>query len=512
MVSNLPHLFLTKAPEVRKFISMGAGGKKKKNYKSNKLHGKKILDKISSIMNTDQPENLPDDYQIYITVEGSQDLLNVLSSLENERQNVNVKISNIKTENENNYKITLCVNKKYLTSFYKKLNAYITEFTKNGIPKNRTLMNEIENISKSVINDLWIGPENLMPQDNLKKWCEIWILDNKKDPFINVCDKLGIRYNSKSIMKFVERTVLQVEISAIDMKNLLLHYNLIGEFRPINSLASFWTELHRVEQSGWVENLLSRLSITSETNTVINVMDTGVNNSHPLLKKIISDSDCDTCNPVWGTNDNDGHGTEMCGIAVYGDLQKCLETSSQIKIEHGVLSTKLLPKNNFKNEETSYGAITSEAISRSEIIYPNKNIINCLAVTEDESPNIEGLPSSWSATVDAIAVGNNISIPDDSVIEQNEKKLFIISAGNINDSNMKYPSDNKIMPIQSPAQAWNALTVGAYTLGAFGIPASIIHSPSVISFGSFPKYPLGSIRIVFILNVSNIKLEKVQSP
>ena len=463
MVSNLPHLFLTKAPEVRKFISMGAGGKKKKNYKSNKLHGKKILDKISSIMNTDQPENLPDDYQIYITVEGSQDLLNVLSSLENERQNVNVKISNIKTENENNYKITLCVNKKYLTSFYKKLNAYITEFTKNGIPKNRTLMNEIENISKSVINDLWIGPENLMPQDNLKKWCEIWILDNKKDPFINVCDKLGIRYNSKSIMKFVERTVLQVEISAIDMKNLLLHYNLIGEFRPINSLASFWTELHRVEQSGWVENLLSRLSITSETNTVINVMDTGVNNSHPLLKKIISDSDCDTCNPVWGTNDNDGHGTEMCGIAVYGDLQKCLETSSQIKIEHGVLSTKLLPKNNFKNEETSYGAITSEAISRSEIIYPNKNIINCLAVTEDESPNIEGLPSSWSATVDAIAVGNNISIPDDSVIEQNEKKLFIISAGNINDSNMKYPSDNKIMPIQSPAQAWNALTVGAYT-------------------------------------------------
>lgn len=463
MVSNLPHLFLTEKPEVRNFISIGSGGKKRKEYKPNVSHGKKIFNSLSSIINTEQPENLPDDYQVYITVCGSQDLLDVLSSLENERQNVNVKISTIKAEDENNYKITLCVNKKYLTSFYKKLNGYISDLTKNGTPKNRALMNEIENVSKSVINDLWIGAEDLMPQSNLKKWCEVWILDTKKDAFIDVCNKLGIRYNSKSIMKFVERIVMQIEISATDMKNLLLNYNLIGEFRPVNSLASFWTKLRRTEQSDWVENLLSRLDITKESNTIINIMDTGVNNSHPLLEKIISDSDCDTCNPDWKTLDSDGHGTEMCGIAIYGDLQKCLEQKSHIKIEHGVLSTKLLPQSHFKNEETSYGAITSEAISRSKIIYPNKNIINCLAVTEDESPNIEGLPSSWSATVDAIAAGKNISIPDESSTEINEKQLFIISAGNIDDTQMKYPNDNKIMPIQSPAQAWNALTVGAYT-------------------------------------------------
>ena len=462
MVSNLPHLFLNKEPEKRKFTSMGSINNKIKNYKPNVAHGKKIFRCFSSIIETERPEYLPEDYKVYITVEGSKDLLNVLSSLENERQNINVKISTIKTDGKN-YRITLCVNKKYLTSFYKKLNGYISELTKKGVPKNRELMNEIENVSKSVINDLWIGENDLMPPANIKKWCEVWILDTKKDSFIGICNELGIRHNPKSIMKFVERIVMQIEISATDMKNLLLNYDLIGEFRPINALSSFWTSLHRAEQSNWVDNLLSRLEVENKSNTIINVMDTGVNNRHPLLKKIISDSDCDSCNPIWKEIDTDGHGTEMCGIAVYGDLQQCLEQNTKIQIKHGVISTKLLPTGNYKNEEVSYGAITSEAISRSRILHPRKNIINCLAVTEDETNNIEGLPSSWSATIDAIAAGKNIFAFDEVPIEINEKMLFIISAGNIDDMQMKYPDDNKTMPIQSPAQAWNALTIGAYT-------------------------------------------------
>ncbi len=461
MRTNLPHILLDKKPETRKFISINGGRKKDKEYRPNILHGHKLYKDISSIINQDNPENLPDNYTVYITIEGTEELLGVLASLKKKKKSVNIKASTIKTDDGINYKIILCVNKKYLTSFYKKINGYISEITKKGKPKNQDLMNEVESIAKSVIDDLWIGAKDLIPQKDLKKWCEIWILENNPNDFLSICDKLNIKYNKNSLIKFIERTVIRIEVSGNDMANLLLNYPLIGEFRPVNSLSSFWTDLCQSDQNEWAGNLLSRLKVEQNPSTIISVLDTGVNNGHPLLNNFIPDEFCNTCNTDWKSNDNDGHGTEMCGIAAYGNLQKCLETSSDIEIKHGVSSVKILPEGRYKNEEVSYGAITNQAIARLKIVHSKQNIISCLAVTEDESPNIEGLPSSWSATLDMISSGQNLETPDIENI--NDKKLLIVSGGNIDDTRMKYPDDNKTMPIQSPAQAWNVLTIGAYT-------------------------------------------------
>jgi len=77
-----------------------------------------------------------------------------------------------------------------------------------------------------------------------------------------------------------------------------------------------------------------------------------------------------------------------------------------------------------------------------------------MAVTSSMGTD-KGRPSSWSAEIDSLASG-----ADDGI-----SRLFVISAGNVKTQEdwLLYPESNKDNPIQSPAQSWNALTVGAFT-------------------------------------------------
>jgi hypothetical protein len=73
-----------------------------------------------------------------------------------------------------------------------------------------------------------------------------------------------------------------------------------------------------------------------------------------------------------------------------------------------------------------------------------------MAITTDGKDR--GRPSSWSAAVDNLAAG----------VINDTRRLIIISAGNATDP-ANYPNDNLTSPVQDPAQAWNALTVGGTT-------------------------------------------------
>lgn len=89
-----------------------------------------------------------------------------------------------------------------------------------------------------------------------------------------------------------------------------------------------------------------------------------------------------------------------------------------------------------------------------EIELPNDAKIYCMAITTRDYSE-QGKPSSWSGAVDSICYNDGIST-----------RFMIISGGNIEDSPEiwdNYPDGSSLKSIQSPAQAWNALTVGAFT-------------------------------------------------
>jgi hypothetical protein len=79
-----------------------------------------------------------------------------------------------------------------------------------------------------------------------------------------------------------------------------------------------------------------------------------------------------------------------------------------------------------------------------------------MAVTARDNRD-RGRPSAWSATLDRLAA----DIDGDGLTP----RLLVVSAGNIEDNHawQDYPASNSSDGIHDPGQAWNVLTVGAFT-------------------------------------------------
>jgi hypothetical protein len=160
--------------------------------------------------------------------------------------------------------------------------------------------------------------------------------------------------------------------------------------------------------------------------------------------------------PNSSPTDQDGHGTEMAGLALYGDLTSVLESDGPVALQHCLESVKLYLANQPHDPEL-YGEVTAQVASRIEIAAPQRSQrAFCLTVTADGRD--EGFPSSWSARVDAICAG----------LENNERtaplRLLFAAAGNVPwEGRHDYPHYNHVQGMQDPAQSWNAVSVGAYT-------------------------------------------------
>ncbi|MGL5893624.1 MAG: S8 family peptidase [Bacteroidales bacterium] len=340
--------------------------------------------------------------------------------------------------------------------FLEKLEQYATEDTRHNKPRNAALIDSIENIRSAQLQSLWTDKAEKFPTD-VEDWYEIWIktpVTGNEDvcvEFINTLDQLQIEYKSTSRLDFPERAIFLIKANRGILDKLLKASDYLAEIRSVSPLNTFFVEQASYEAKEWIDELKNRVDFDQDSNSVVSVIDTGVNNGHPLLQDLLPDANCDTV-VTESSADSGAHGTQMCGVVAYGDLYQALETTQAVSVNKQLVSVKI--KGRTATDKENWGELTKQAALKSSIIYPHKNICYCMAVTAEESD--DGKPTSWSAAVDDISTG--------------EKQLFLISAGNINDINgndreiiNNYPNNNSLRKIQNPAQAWNALTIGAYT-------------------------------------------------
>jgi len=402
--------------------------------------------------------SLPVREGIYLEFESAPDHDLVTKSLEDMRAGIRLlNVRTVPTPDDPEHTVTRAT--VYIPAgkerhFIEKIRKYAEEETKAGKPKNEKLVNSIEDIRLAVLESFWQDEPELLPDDNAI-WCEIWLrgdVDKTELSFRDIARQLGIDVQAGAL-RFPERTVVLAKANRRQLTELIEASSYIAEFRRAKETARFFLGLNNKEQTEWVKDLRSRLSVSENPIVAVTVLDTGANNGHLLLEPILHDDDCHAVDPEWGKTDHHGHGTLMCGVAGYGDLQKALESNSKIEACHCLESVKIVPPQG-ANDPKLYGDITIQGVSRAEIQKPKRSHIGCMAVTSTDGRD-RGRPSSWSAAIDKLTSG----------YDDDQRRLFVVAAGNIEDQKewSNYPDSNLTNSIHDPGQSWNALTVGAFT-------------------------------------------------
>ena len=381
------------------------------------------------------------------------------------RENSGIELLNVRNEGDFTF-ATVFVPDGKLTLFENLITAYLSEKkNKNGLLiDNHKLINTIKDIRAASLQALWTDDTAAFPeQDDELVWWEVWLPVRKDrqhvvDTFRSLSDAQDISV-SESLLEFPERSVLLAHASRTTMQRSMMTLNSIAELRRAKETAEFFDSLLPEEQPDWCEELLGRseYSTNDENTPHICLLDTGVNNQHPLLSPALANTDLHTVEPAWGLNDQQGHGTLMAGLALFGDLTEALSSSQPLQFVHRLESVKILPHDNTNHGEPKFhGSLTKDAVNRTIITDAFRKRIYGMAVSARDNRD-RGRPSAWSAAVDSLAV--------DAESENEHPQLMILCAGNIEDQHAwrEYPASNSSDGVHDPGQAWNAITVGAYT-------------------------------------------------
>lgn len=395
---------------------------------------------------------------VYLEFKSDPDADLVTEALESVRSGV--RLLNVRKEIHDGQEVTFAavyVPNAERRFFADRIERYAKELTKKGRPRHANLINSVADVNKALlVESFWQDDRTLIPTEE-PVWCEVWLSSDSETVhkrFLVLLRDEGVQVGEGSIV-FPERRVVLIRANRQQLQRLTQLSDDIAEYRRAKELASFWDNMANADQAGWVRDLLDRLVVDPSQNVALCLLDTGVNIGHPLIAPVLSEEDALTVDLNWGTHDHcrTGHGTRMAGIAAYGDLMRHLASNDRVYITHRLESCKILPPQPAENDPELWGFITSQAVSRAEINAPERQRVLCSAVTSEDTRD-RGRPTSWSGQVDKLTSG-----ADDGV-----RRLFIVAAGNTTTPEaLPYPESQVHNSVHDPGQAWNALTVGAYT-------------------------------------------------
>ncbi|HYF77687.1 MAG TPA: S8 family peptidase [Symbiobacteriaceae bacterium] len=420
--------------------------------------------------------------------EGFPDIELAFESLARERSGI--ELLNVRQDGSQTF-ATVFVPDGKLDHFERLIRDYLVEkCDKSGNPRDhKALINTIKEIRAGTLRALWTDdPEHFPDSTQEPLWWEVW-LPQREDGvdlltvFRELAKEQGLEF-APGELTFPERTVLLMFGSPDQLNRSMMTLNSIAELRRATDTADFFDSIAPSEQYEWLDDLLKRTMVPATDESVPHVclLDTGVNRGHPLLAPALAASDLHTVDPAWGPEDAHGHGSEMAGLALVGDLTEALASDQPVQVGHRLESVKLLPFDGAnEGSPLHHGYLTIEAVARPEITAPNRQRVFGMAVTARDNPS-RGRPSAWSAAVDRLTF--------DADGQGEHPRLMIISAGNVDDINAwgKYPNSNTLDGVQDPGQSWNALTVGAYTeLVHFAQPVAGRYWP-VARFGGLSPF------------------------
>jgi len=466
-----PHFFLgrTGKPEPYTSVSTGGGKKQATPEQNRQQHGSALLGQLQQIQ-TDQ-QTLKSEASTYplesvigiqIAFESFPDIALAVESLANETHKI--ELLNVIHRNNTTF-ATVFVPEGKLSAFEKKLHDYLSEKkNKNGgAMDNRPLIDAIRSFRVAALEALWTDDLDQLPDDTEQGfWWEVWlpVRGNRQGvihDFTLLANTIGIEVSPQSL-RFPENSVLLAKGNRRQFSQTSLLLNNISELRRAKETATFFDEMPANQQQEWADELLNRTSFSEVTDTTpyVCILDTGVNIGHPLLNSVIANEDQFSLDEEWTGTDDHGHGTGSAGLVAWGDLTSVLEDDSAIEIHHRLESVKAL-RHHGDNEGKHLGIVTADSIFLPEIENPFRTRIISMALSATDTKD-RGRPSAWSATIDSLSA--------DYLGENKNPRIIVLPTGNSCSNSIEisdYPDYNIVRDIHDPGQAWNAITVGAYT-------------------------------------------------
>ncbi|MEC4615513.1 S8 family peptidase [Tsukamurella tyrosinosolvens] len=361
---------------------------------------------------------------------------------------------------------TVWVSDQYRAAFLQKFEDFRDgELTRSGKPKNRELVANISRIRQAVLLDLWTSDGD--PPERGNHWWELWLdtSGGSAATFEGYAENYGLTFLRRSI-RFRDRLVVWIEATWAQLQPLPFTAVPLAEIRRPEFIETI-EDLPAPDQDEYVADLAQRTTAAGPDAPAVCHLDTGVLRTHVLLEHSLDPADLHT---VIGTSGSDmhpsGHGTSMAGLALYGDLDDALQGSGPVVLRHRLESVRLMPGPGEKsNDQLDFGSATVQAVALPEITRDRRRVFALTLSTEPDNP---GEPTLWSAAVDALAVGTESGRDGDefqlvSEPDPEASRLIVVAAGNVETYMSDYADNSDLSPIEDPAQAWNALTVGAHT-------------------------------------------------
>ena len=360
---------------------------------------------------------------------------------------------------------TVWVSDQHRAAFIKLFQDYLEATSAKGQPKNQDLVANISRIRTAVLDDLWTS-EGEPPRQG-RRWWELWLdtASEHLDAINGFADVHKLRILTRSV-RFRDRVIVWIEATWGEIEPLPFTVVPLAEIRRPEFIETV-EDLSTEQQGEYVSELAERITAAGDDAPAVCHLDTGVLRSHVLLSASLASVDLHTIIGGSGTDMNQhAHGTSMAGLALFGDMDAALQNRDPIQLRHRLESVRMEPgPGEATTDPLDYGSATVQAVALPEVTSDRRRVF---ALTLSTAPDNPGEPTLWSAAVDALAVGTEsvrngdqfqlISGPDPEAT-----RLIVVAAGNVDSYRSDYADNSDLSAIEDPAQAWNALTVGAYT-------------------------------------------------
>ena len=485
---RLPHLLIQGTAQSQPYVSTnrGSGPFKTPPRDERAIHGERLAadarQAADDLDKKQEPAAENIDF-VPIVVRSDPDFKLMLDRLDNKT----IQLVNVRKEPDGSEKATIHIHKDKVATFIKKFEDYAHKLNHHDNPPNKDLAESITELRLAMLrnNDYWMDASPPPALDETF-WWEVWLRDEGEitlpdgravavnAAFREEAAALGIRVSDQH-MRFPDYVVILAFTSLNQLSQFPGLLNYLGELRRASIVPKEFLDLSPAGQADFINAMLERTTFAGENAPAVCILDCGVNRGHPLLEHALTEENNLAWNDEWGTDDKDGHGTEMAGLALYGpQLGDMLLSDKPIRLFHRLEAVKILPDVG-ENKPPDYGPITIGSVAKIEIEAPERPRTICMAVTASDKD--ECLPTLWSASLDQMCSGAT----------DEHRRLMFVSAGNVREEMgiADYPEANRNASVQDPSQAWNVITVGAYT------EKVVIHDPDLA--GYTPLAPQGGL-------------------